>query len=635
MALETERCSPNNASSPGPTDNNRRPGLDDCSDQTKEVQSPACSRPNGTCKTPPTPPPTMGDDDDGSRPLPPPPPNPSSTARVQVSAFRSFHDDDAAINSSAAADPQTLACSKPLSICSPLQNKIGTSTADKAQTTAQQQSSLTACRKKPLLQPQIQKPNALAPTVTPSSADAVPPWAHQQQQLQHQHAVSQSNDSSAAAAAAAVEYTMAMAAAAAAAAGHVPHVFPFNSWMYHFNFLPMMPTTAAEYFREIQHHQNGGSPEIDEHLSLAQAAHHLHPALHVQQAEFTCRQRQQLHSAAVAMHASAGGQLLPAACATSHRPTTIAAPPQQTPPLQQQAAPPRPLQSRPQLQQPSRPQPMSLPIPPSSAGYVSRPTSSSGSSDVSSSCGGGGGIGTVANPASGGTMTIKNYNCRSPPSPRSPSPFQLAFSVDNILRPEFGSKLHHHLHQHHLLQQHHHNNNNNVRGRPTSASPPLTSGNKPHLQQSSQQPPLHLRNSPLPQPARASSLLRPAPTGPNAVKVAKRPAPVTAADKAKRKPTPAPNALLPPIAIKQAANDGHPLKPDDPANNNEDDDDEGQQSDATAGNDQQPTSNNDKEMWPAWVYCTRYSDRPSSGKSEICKNFTSHSSLPKNKSYLA
>jgi len=27
-----------------------------------------------------------------------------------------------------------------------------------------------------------------------------------------------------------------------------------------------------------------------------------------------------------------------------------------------------------------------------------------------------------------------------------------------------------------------------------------------------------------------------------------------------------------------------------------------------------PTSENNNMMWPAWVYCTRYSDRPSSGK---------------------
>jgi len=85
--------------------------------------------------------------------------------------------------------------------------------------------------------------------------------------------------------------------------------------------------------------------------------------------------------------------------------------------------------------------------------------------------------------------------------------------------------------------------------------------------------------------------------------------------------------------MKRPAKGGHgPLKPDDPANNgvgneDDDDDDEGRESDATAGNDQQPT-NNDKEMWPAWVYCTRYSDRPSSGKSETRKRFTSHIPVP-------
>lgn len=220
------------------------------------------------------------------------------------------------------------------------------------------------------------------------------------------------------------------------------------------------------------------------------------------------------------------------------------------------------------------------------------------------------------------TSATKNY-CRSP-SPRSPSPFQLAFSVDNILRPEFGSKLHHH---HQILQQHHHHHNSNSRGRPSPPSPVQTAAKLHYKTSPQQQPALLPPHASLVQPAAQPppSLLRPAPTRPNAVALAaapKRPAPVvaavqTATDKAgKRKPPPLPRTCSPVNGTVAAASAGHCLKSDDSGKNNNNNNnlvnDDDQESDATTGTGDQQSS--EKELWPAWVYCTRYSDRPSSGK---------------------
>ncbi|XP_025192788.1 segmentation polarity homeobox protein engrailed-like [Melanaphis sacchari] len=549
MALETERCSPNNASSPGPTDNNRRPGLDDCSDQTKEVVSSSS-----------------------------PPQQQQSQPDVTVSAFRPVRD-DAAVDGAdhenrsppkaVAEESSLLACSKPLSICSPLQNKTAAAAADPLH---------SRHVSPPLLQqPARKKPSSNVQKIQQTTAD-VPRWVHQQQQ----HAVHNDGGDhgplqapSTAAAAVAVEYTMAMAAAAAAAAGggagHVPPVFPFNSWMYRFNFLPIVPA-AAEYFREMQHHNlhhptSDGSPEMSGDDHSPQRALHLQS----QHVEFARQQQLNLH----------------------HSPPVVPAP------QVVQSAAHQPLQPPPP---PPPPQPLSQQSPMMVTGYVSRPASTSGSSDVSSSYG---------PPTAAGAGTTKNCGSYRSPSPRSPSPFRLAFSVDNILRPEFGSKLHQHLqqqhHHHHqpLPQQHHHRN-----GRPSSASPPppppsvakmhfnTLLQNKPHFQQS------------------VPSLHRPAPTRPKVVSVGpKRPAPAVASDKAnKRKPAQQPLPACSPVIINnnnnydsdnsKSANGGH-HKPDDSGNEQE-----SAGSDATGSGDQQ---SNDKEMWPAWVYCTRYSDRPSSG----------------------
>lgn len=650
MALETERCSPNNASSPGPTDNNRRPGLDDCSDQTKEMQST-----HSRCKTPP--PSTATVDTDGC-----------SDTSTAVSAFRPVRGEDA-VQALATDDEQTpaaaaallLACSKPLSICSPLQNK--TSAADKVLQTSPPPVQVPVAvpqhnhhHQQPLNRKKsVQKPAAV------TVATDVPRWIHQQQQLL-QHDDSQHAPQSAtaqppptAATAAAVEYTMAMAAAAAAAAstGQVPPVFPFNSWMYRFNFLPIVPAAAAaEYFREMHHHHmqhqtdnSGGSSEtVDEQqlhqLQLLQqsvaANHHLQP-LHLHAAAGFAQQRQQQTIAAATVPCNShnqtvqpgvGGLQSSPAAAITHQLAT----PQ---PLLHQSLPSQPalhlqqsgLSASP-LQQPAsalavlpQSQPLSLPPPPPPpVGYVSRPASTSGSSDVSSSCGGNNGMMMMMmSSCIGGTMqNTKNSYCRSP-SPRSPSPFPLAFSVDNILRPEFGSKLHHH---HHLL----HNN----RGRPSSTSPPLPLGsitasklqfNIDNCSKQQQQSPL-LKPSAL-QP---TSLLRPSPTRPNVTIAPKRPAAITViADKAKRKPAPSSLQSSSPINSINNNNkltsingaDVHHLNPDDSVNNNNNnnnDNDQESGSDAAGSIDQQA---NEKELWPAWVYCTRYSDRPSSGKNKI------------------
>lgn len=588
MALETERCSPNNASSPGPTDNNRRPGLDDCSDQTKEVSSPHIRR-----KTPPpslqlsaTTASAVSDDDDdgdgdGSQPLPPP--------MTGTSAFRPVREDIADDDHRRTTDDTSalLACSKPLSICSPLQNKTTVmSDCSRLQTSPPPPPPHLANRKKSVQKP---APAAVAAAaVTASPCVDVPRWV-QQQQLQHVALQQQQQDQAAApptaaAAAAAVEYTMAVAAAAAVA-GHVPPVFPFNSWMYRFNFLPMVPAAAAEYFREMHHyHQqnnNVGSSETDE-LRQPAAIHHPHlPLSHQQQqhVEFARLQQQQ----------------------------------------QQQTVPSK---VPPHHYLPPPPQPLSVPARTTGGYDVSRPASTSGSSDVSSSCGGGMMMATVA--TGGLTTATKNY-CRSP-SPRSPSPFQLAFSVDNILRPEFGSKLHHH---HQILQQHHHHHNSNSRTRPSTASPPSPVqtaaklhynfvSNKTSPQQQSTRLLPHASPSLVQTAAQPPpSLLRPAPTRPNAAAMAvlpKRPASVVAAmqataDKAKRKPPPLPRSCSP----VNSAPAGHRLKSDDSGkNNNNIVNEEDQESDATTGTGDQQSS--EKELWPAWVYCTRYSDRPSSGK---------------------
>lgn len=643
MALETERCSPNNASSPGPTDNNRRPGLDDCSDQTKEVS------PHAGCKTPPpTPSATLTTIDahagDGRSVAP--------ATVTTTSAFRSVREDaavaadnddhhqrrdddddddtDDRLQRTPADAALLLACSKPLSICSPLQNKTA---ADKVlhapQPSPPQLQQHPMARKKP--SHQVQKPNA--------STD-VPRWLQQQQHHpQHNTAAAIQNaepppppQQSASAAAAAVEYTMAMAAAAAAAAaaGQVPPVFPFNSWMYRFNFLPIVPAAAAEYFREMQHNQrNGvGSPETDEQQPVA---HHLHLPIHqlqhqqqLQHVELAMRQQQQqqqqLTTATSNLHHPAAVHLM---AGPAHR-TVVAVPQPVTLALQQpvvSSLPPQPVCHQQPLPPPPQPPMMhSLPPPPTTAlplsGYVSRPTSTSGSSDVSSSCG----TTTNAPAAATGVTNTKNF-CRSP-SPRSPSPFPLAFSVDNILRPEFGSKLHHL--QHHILN-HHHNN----RGRQSSASPPpmaalAAAAAKLHHNKSLQQ---HLqRATPLSQPA-VQSLLRPAPTRPKSAAVGlKRSAAGTAvaADKVKRKPAPSSspgncinnnnnnNSMKSAVMINGGDSDsgGHHHKSDESANNNNNNDNESG-SDAAGSGDQQ---SNEKELWPAWVYCTRYSDRPSSGK---------------------
>lgn len=608
MALETERCSPNNASSPGPTDNNRRPGLDDCSDQTREVSPRAIG-----CKTPPEqslPRASVvdtstvdGDDDhdDGSRPPASPPPTPKqqpvpSASLHTVSAFRPVQE-DAAVAARRTPPPPSeaallqLACSKPLSICSPLQNKTGSDV--KLQTSPQPPPPSHVLPPPPVVTMTKKRSCHVQKANGPTSD--VPRWVHQQQQMQ-QHVALQNGEAavhqpSAAAAAAAVEYTMAMAAAAAAAAasGQVPPVFPFNSWMYRFNFLPMVPAATAEYFREMHHqHQTGGDGPSEMEDGRQPPAHHHLPPLHH-------HQLQQQQTAA-----DLSPTLAHRTVVAVPRPLTVplqSLPLQQPQPLSLQPPPAPPQHHQPQPLQSLPPPPPPPPPPSSMGGYVSRPASTSGSSDVSSSCGGVTG--------GGGTTTTKNF-CRSP-SPRSPSPFRLAFSVDNILRPEFGSKLHHHLHQQ-LLQ--HHNN----RGRQRSVSPPSPLHAAANLQYNvvannkSQPAPLLL------QPAhQAQPPLRPAATRPNVG--LKRPAPVAVgtADKVKRKPVSAP------IVVKSVAGGGgRRPKPDESTNiiknNNNvhvDDDDDGQESDATGSTDQQ---SNDKEMWPAWVYCTRYSDRPSSGK---------------------
>ncbi|XP_026816154.1 segmentation polarity homeobox protein engrailed-like [Rhopalosiphum maidis] len=560
MALETERCSPNNASSPGPTDNNRRPGLDDCSDQTKEVVSSSSSTTTTS-------------------------PQQQSQPDVAVSAFRPVRD-EAAVDGDENRTPKTVAeessllvCNKPLSICSPLQNKTvaAATTADPLHN--------RHVSPPPLQQPARKKPSSNVQKTQQATAD-VPRWVHQQQQhAAHNGDHGPLQPPSTAAAAVAVEYTMAMAAAAAAAAGgggHVPPVFPFNSWMYRFNFLPIVPA-AAEYFREMQHHNlhhpaaGGGSPEMSDDRPTAAALH-----LQSQHAEFA--RQQQLTGTVANLHHHHNNPVVP------------------TPQVVQSAAH-QPLQPPPP---PPPPQPSSLQPPMMATGYVSRPASTSGSSDVSSSYG---------PPTAAGAGTTKNCGSYRSPSPRSPSPYRLAFSVDNILRPEFGSKLHHHLQQQHhhlqpLPQQHHYRN-----GRPSSASPPppppsvakmhfnTLLQNKPHSQQS------------------IPSLHRPAPTRPKAVAVGpKRPVSAVAAEKAnKRKPAQQPLPVCSPVIINnnnnnydsdnsKSANGGrsdHHHKPDDSGNEQE-----SAGSDATGSGDQQ---SNDKEMWPAWVYCTRYSDRPSSG----------------------
>lgn len=635
MALETERCSPNNASSPGPTDNNRRPGMDDCSNQTRENVSPPHDRRH--CKSPVAAAlqqsiaaavvPVLdvvgdgGANDDTGNGTPPP----------TISAFRRTVQCKDAMTDQTLPSVQydrdlQLACSKPLSICSPLQNKTVIDCSSRlVQHTPPpllrlSQQPAAANRKKPHL------PNKVAA----AAADVVPRWTHLQHftpaQQQHNNEPAGSQPHPTAAAVAAVEYTMAVAAAAAAAAaGHMPPatVFPFNSWMYRFNFLPVMPAAAAaEYFREMHHYQNsaaaGESPEIDETQPPAGSHPHLMPFDHHQQTH--------LHRA------------------------TVAIPPLSVPP---------PTPSHSLLSQTPH-QPLVVVPSRSATGYVSRPTSTSGSSDVSSSYGGVTATSVAGNCCTTMMMASKNRYNRSP-SPRSPSPFPLAFSVDNILRPEFGSKLGHHHHplhqqQHTLPQQqqrnhlHHHpyhNNNNNGRSRPSSASPPspvsvvkhhlhlhhydsVTAAVKPTapLGQSLQPSPpsLVIQHHTPPPP-----LHRPAPTRPNAAAAPpKRPMPVTTAavtDKSKRKPPPLPPPPCSPVdnnncnstvvvnggtATVAAAAESNRLKPDDSGGNTNNNDDD-QESDATgASGDLQQSS--EKEMWPAWVYCTRYSDRPSSGK---------------------
>uniref|UniRef100_A0A2S2QRH9 Homeobox protein engrailed-like n=1 Tax=Sipha flava TaxID=143950 RepID=A0A2S2QRH9_9HEMI len=607
MALETERCSPNNASSPGPTDNNRRPGLDDCSDQTKEMS------PHARCKTPP---PSACDDGDG-RPV-----VPATVTATATSAFRSVregavpaattaandndddiddhdHDDHSQLRTPADAS-LLLACSKPLSICSPLQNKTA---ADKGvhglqPSLPQQQPN---ARKKPFHP--VHKPNALTD---------VPRWMQQQQQQQQSTAaVLETAEPPQQSAAAAVEYTMAMAAAAAAAAaaGHVPPVFPFNSWMYRFNFLPIVPAAAAEYFRDVHHLQrNGGqsSPETDVQLPAAHH-HHLLPIHQLQHQHIELSAIRQQQSTIENLHHPAAVHL------PVHRPVVTSIPQPVPLPLQ----PPSVSSLLPQpVCPPPPPQPplvhQTLPPPPSAttlslSGYVSRPTSTSGSSDVSSSCG----ATTNGTAAAAGGTTNKTF-CRSP-SPRSPSPFPLAFSVDNILRPEFGTKLHHH---------HHHHHHNNNRGRQsTSASPPpmaaLAAAAKLHYNRSAQQQ--------LKQPAAVqSSLLRPGPTRPKTTAVGPKRS-SAAVEKLKRKPVPSSlspghcinnnNNIKLAAAVNGVDGDGgghHHLKSDESMinNNNTNSNDNESGSDAAGSGDQQ---SNEKELWPAWVYCTRYSDRPSSG----------------------
>lgn len=580
MALETERCSPNNASSPGPTDNNRRPGLDDCSDQTKEVVS---SSP---------PPPTTMTTTSAPRQQP---------AEVAISAFRPVRDDadDGDENrapKAAAEESSLLACSKPLSICSPLQNK--TAAADPLHVVNRHVSPPPPLPPPLPQQPARKKPSSNAVQKTQQPAADVPRWVHQQQQHAADHGPLQPPSN--AAAAVAVEYTMAMAAAAAAAAGgaggHVPPVFPFNSWMYRFNFLPIVPA-AAEYFREMQHHNlqqhhpNGaGSPEMsgDDRPTTA--------ALRLQSPHAEFARQQQVTSLQHHLH--------------HHHNSAVP-----TSQVVQSAAAHQPLQPPPP---PPPPQP-SLLHPPTmgtTGGYVSRPASTSGSSDVSSSYG---------PPTAAGVGNTKN--CYRSPSPRSPSPFRLAFSVDNILRPEFGSKLHHHLqqqqHNHHLHHhhqqplppQHHHHHHRNGRPSSTSPPPPPPSVAKMHFNALLQNK-THSQQS-------IPSLHRPAPTRPKAVAVGpKRPATAVASEKVNNKRKPAQLQPLPACSPvinhnnnnydsdnSKSANGGrndHHHKPDDSGNEQE-----SAGSDATGSGDQQ---SNDKEMWPAWVYCTRYSDRPSSGK---------------------
>lgn len=560
MALETERCSPNNASSPGPTDNNRRPGLDDCSDQTKEmVSSSSTSSMSSTSPQQPQP-------------------------DVTVSAFRPVRDgtaadgdDDQTPPKAQAVESSLLACSKPLSICSPLQNKTAVAVDPLCNRHASPPPLLQQQPARKKLSSHIQK----AQQVTTD----VPRWVQQQQHAAHNGDHGSLQPPSTAAAAAAVEYTMAMAAAAAAAAGgggHVPPVFPFNSWMYRFNFLPIVPA-AAEYFREMQHHNlhhqaDGGSPETSD--DRPPVALHLEP-----------------------QHSEFAKQLpLNGTVASSHPVVPL--------PQVVQSAAHQPLQPPPP---PPPPQPSSQQPPMMATGYVSRPASTSGSSDVSSSYGCGGGHSTA-----GGAGTTKNCGSYRSPSPRSPSPFRLAFSVDNILRPEFGSKLHHQLQQHHNHLHHHHHQplpQHNRHGRPLSASPPPPTAAKLHFNTLLQNKP-HTQQSTL-------SLHRPAPTRPKAAAVGpKRPALAVTSDKSnsKRKPVQQPLPACSPVINNNNCYDSDNSKSATgvPNNHHKPDDSGNEQesagSDATGSGDQQ---SNDKEMWPAWVYCTRYSDRPSSGE---CKN---------------
>jgi len=161
-------------------------------------------------------------------------------------------------------------------------------------------------------------------------------------------------------------------------------------------------------------------------------------------------------------------------------------------------------------------------------------------------------------------------------------------------------------------------------GRPSSASPP-----PPPLSAAK----LHfgtLLQNKLPSP----SLHRPAPTRPKAAAIVgpKRSAPAVGSDKANNKRKPALQQPLPacsPVIVTNNNNNNYDSDNSKSANGGRNDhhhrhhkpDDSGNEqesagSDATGSGDQQ---SNDKEMWPAWVYCTRYSDRPSSG--ERLQNF--------------
>lgn len=563
MALETERCSPNNASSPGPTDNNRRPGLDDCSDHTKERSSLQQTTATAVAAA------TVDDTD------------PATVSAM--SAFRPVRQDatditpapqtPAAVDDGAvAAQQQLLACSKPLSICSPLQNKTPSA------------ASIAVATDKTCALPQQE--NYAAPPIKKKPAHGKPSVdvGHRWVQQQHHQQPSQ-NDPAAqhVTAAAAVEYTMAMAAAAAAA-GHVvpPNVFPFNSWMYRFNLLPIMPA-AAEYFREMH-------GETDDHQMPA-ILHQPHGFLR-HQADLSVVQQLQLQQQYNPLQH-------PSLMTRGLRPEA-----QQVLPIR----PPSPAAIAP-FQQPPPPPP---PPPPSSSsgppstGYASRPTStaSGSSSDASSSA--------------------KNYG-RSP-SPRSPSPaFRLTFSVDNILRPEFGTAILHHtsqpqqqqLHHHHHGRPSHHPYAAAHHRRPSSASPPPPPPLQLPLQHSAAVncSKLQVGLLPPPQPLAAASKSN----------ASKRP---TAADKAKRKTVASPTAAAAAAIVinnKPSAINGLPLNKRQPVDdaamiNNNNNSSNNNNNNSTTDDDQdsqeqqQNTEKDGDQLWPAWVYCTRYSDRPSSGK---------------------